>query len=50
MAEGHLQIEGEVIHVVVSRCLDVTGLLRELSAPEDAERRMCFIRGGILNR
>jgi len=31
MAEGKLQIEGEVIHVVVHRCFDVSDLLANLS-------------------
>jgi error-prone DNA polymerase len=30
MAEGKLQVEGEVIHVVVSRCYDLSKLLRGL--------------------
>ena len=31
MVEGKLQIEGEVIHVIVRRCTDLTKLLRHLS-------------------
>ncbi|MBE7176281.1 MAG: error-prone DNA polymerase [Mucilaginibacter polytrichastri] len=30
MVEGHLQIEGEVIHVVANRCFDLSGMLRSL--------------------
>lgn len=32
MVEGKLQIEGEVIHVVVKRCFNLTGLLSKLTA------------------
>lgn len=31
MVEGKVQIEGEVIHVIVSRCFNYSGLLRHLS-------------------
>jgi error-prone DNA polymerase len=31
MAEGKLQIEGEVIHVIVKRCYDISKLLRKLT-------------------
>jgi error-prone DNA polymerase len=31
MAEGKLQIEGEVIHVIVKRCYDFSKLLRSLT-------------------
>jgi error-prone DNA polymerase len=37
MAEGHLQREGEVIHVIVKRCFDITGLLQYLTAPQIEE-------------
>ena len=32
MVEGKLQIEGEVVHVIVKRCFDLSKLLRGLSA------------------
>jgi len=32
MAEGKVQIEGEVIHLVVQRCFNLTGLLSGLTA------------------
>ncbi len=32
MVEGKLQVEGEVIHVVVKRCFNLTGLLSKLTA------------------
>lgn len=31
MVEGTVQIEGEVIHVIVQRCFNITGLLRKLT-------------------
>lgn len=34
MVEGKLQIEGEVIHVIGSRCFNLNGWLHGLSAPE----------------
>ena len=34
MVEGKLQIEGEVIHVIVKRCFDLTGLLRSMDREE----------------
>jgi len=38
MAEGQLQREGEVIHVVVRRCHNVSKLLRQLTVPENGEQ------------
>lgn len=38
MVSGKLQIEGEVIHVIVNRCADLTPMLRRLGAPEPAEK------------
>ncbi|MDP4164363.1 MAG: OB-fold nucleic acid binding domain-containing protein, partial [Bacillota bacterium] len=35
MVEGKLQIEGEVIHVIVRRCTDLTKLLRHLSVGDN---------------
>jgi error-prone DNA polymerase len=37
MVEGKLQREGEVTHVVVRRCYDMSGLLRGMNAAEDAD-------------
>jgi error-prone DNA polymerase len=37
MVEGKLQREGEVTHVVVRRCYDMSGLLREMNVAEDAD-------------
>ncbi len=37
MVEGKLQVEGEVIHVIVQRCFDMTGLLRHLTEIADDE-------------
>ena len=33
MVEGKLQVEGEVIHVIVSRCYDISKFLRQLTDP-----------------
>ncbi len=35
MVEGKLQIEGEVIHVIVQRCYDLTKLLRHLTVTKE---------------
>jgi error-prone DNA polymerase len=37
MVEGKLQIEGEVIHVVVRKCFDLSVLLRELNTQGDQD-------------
>jgi error-prone DNA polymerase len=37
MVEGKLQVEGEVIHVIVQRCFDMTRLLRRLTEIFDDE-------------
>jgi len=34
MVEGTLQIEGEVVHVIVKRCYNMTGFLRQLTETE----------------
>lgn len=38
MVEGKLQREGEVVHVIVSRCFDLTKLLKGLTAVENNEQ------------
>jgi len=35
LLEGHLQIEGEVIHVIVTRCRNISKLLKHLSPNEN---------------
>lgn len=35
MVEGKLQIEGEVIHVIVSKCYNISGFLKILTQTED---------------
>jgi error-prone DNA polymerase len=35
--EGKLQKEGEVIHVIVKRCYDLSGLLIPLVLPKDTD-------------
>jgi error-prone DNA polymerase len=37
MVEGKMQKEGEVIHVVVQRCYNLSGLLAPLSQPKDTD-------------
>ena len=37
MVEGKLQVEGEVIHVIVQRCFDLSRLLRHLTASSNEE-------------
>ncbi len=37
MAEGKLQVEGEVIHVIVKKCYDLSKLLRNLTASQEGE-------------
>ena len=34
MVEGKLQVEGEVIHVIVEKCFDLSRMLRKLSTGE----------------
>ncbi|WP_134089837.1 error-prone DNA polymerase [Olivibacter sp. XZL3] len=45
MAEGHLQIEGEVIHVVAQRCIDVSSLLQQLSVSKGEGIQDVFSKG-----
>ena len=40
MVEGKLQKEGEVIHVVVKRCSNISSLLQKLSASEEKEPKL----------
>ena len=35
MVAGRLQVEGEVIHVIVQHCFDMSGLLGELTAEQE---------------
>jgi error-prone DNA polymerase len=37
MVEGKMQKEGEVIHVVVQRCYDLSALLIPLSLPKETK-------------
>lgn len=45
MAEGKLQREGEVIHVIVSRCYNLSTLLRNLTEPNDEAPTLAFHQG-----
>jgi len=38
MVEGKLQREGQIIHVIVRRCFDLSGLLRKLTAIEKPDQ------------
>jgi len=40
MAEGKLQIEGEVIHVIVNRCYNLSKLLQQLTSSKDEDLRL----------
>jgi error-prone DNA polymerase len=37
MVEGKLQVEGEVIHVIVEKCFDLSRMLRRLSTGDFAD-------------
>jgi error-prone DNA polymerase len=37
MVEGKLQVEGEVIHVIVEKCFDLTKMLKKLSTGDFAD-------------
>ncbi|HEX6913619.1 MAG TPA: error-prone DNA polymerase, partial [Chitinophagaceae bacterium] len=39
LAEGKLQVEGEVIHLIVERCYDISRLLRRLVPGRDTETK-----------
>lgn len=46
MAEGRLQREGQVVNVIVSKCFDFTGLLKDLTAkPDDNLPILTLARG-----
>ena len=46
MADGYLQVEGEVIHVVVQRCYNYNHLLEKLTAaPEEQNSLLSLSRG-----
>jgi error-prone DNA polymerase len=44
MVEGKVQKEGEVIHVVVQRCFDLSGLLRTLTPQQTSELAVAVSR------
>lgn len=45
MAEGKVQIEGLVIHVVVNRCFDLSKLMRDLRESEEQQEKEVFHGG-----
>ena len=46
MVEGKLQVEGEVIHVIVKRCHDLTKLLRHLTAVDEEKLPLLTLARG----
>jgi error-prone DNA polymerase len=44
MVEGHLQIQGEVIHVIVKRCFDFSKLLRKLTSNNEIPQVLTLAR------
>jgi error-prone DNA polymerase len=46
MVEGKLQKEGEVIHVIVSRCFDMSGMLRDLTIIEQDDSALLTLSRG----
>ncbi|MET0636570.1 MAG: error-prone DNA polymerase [Chitinophagaceae bacterium] len=45
MAEGQLQREGDVVHVIVSACYDLTRLFRRLTTPASGEAPSLILSG-----
>ena len=46
MVEGHVQIEGTVVHVIVDKCFNFSKLLRSLTAPDaDSPNLLTLARG-----
>ena len=43
MVEGKLQREGQIIHVVVRRCFDLSGLLRKPTAIEKPDQPVLML-------
>jgi error-prone DNA polymerase len=46
MVEGNLQVEGEVIHVIVKKCYDLTKLLRNLTSVSDDNQTLLTLARG----
>jgi error-prone DNA polymerase len=46
MVEGKLQVEGEVIHVIVQRCFNLTKLLRQLTSQETEDVQLLTLARG----
>ena len=42
MVEGRLQREGEVVHVIVKRCFNISKLLHQLTIPQQQELSLKF--------
>ena len=43
MAEGNLQVEGEVIHVIVTQCFDVSKLLRPFTKSDGEQQSLLTV-------
>lgn len=43
--EGKIQIEGEVIHIVVKRCSDISGLLQKANRKENKSPELLTLSG-----
>jgi error-prone DNA polymerase len=46
MVEGKLQVEGEVIHVIVQRCFNLTKLLRQLTSQQTEDLQLLTLARG----
>ena len=49
MVEGKLQVEGEVIHVIVSSCYDLSKLLLHLTSSKDGDLPVLTLSRAIEN-
>lgn len=45
MVDGHVQIEGDVVHVVAKKCVDVSKMLVNLSSEQQKEVKQIFHKG-----
>ena len=47
MVEGQLQKEGEVVHVIVRRCYNVSRLLRQLTVSKEEDLSLTYSRADV---
>ncbi|MCL7987473.1 error-prone DNA polymerase [Sphingobacterium sp. lm-10] len=45
MVDGHVQIEGEVVHVIAKRCMDVSKMLTQLAVGKAKDPQSVFHKG-----